>query len=111
MSHENNPSSHHGSHGSYGSYITGFILAVILTAAAFGIVMSESLTPAATVTTIGILALIQVLVHLKFFLHLDFSKDERWNVLSFGVTFFFVAVLVAGTIFVMYNTSMHMMAR
>ena len=99
------------SHGSVGSYLTGFVLAVILTVAAFGIVMSHAMSPSGTVGAIALLAVIQIVVHLVYFLHMNGSSAQRWNVMAFVFTVLSVIVLVAGTIFIMHDTSINMMSR
>ena len=85
--------SHHGhlahsgeSHGSLGSYTVGFILSVILTVAAFGLVMNGTLTGENALLAIAGLALVQIVVHLVFFLHMNTSSAQRWNVMAFGFT-------------------------
>lgn len=97
------------SHGSYGSYLTGFILSVILTAGAFALVMLNLLPVATAMVGIAVLAVIQILVHLYFFLHLNASSEQRWNVMAFAFTVVIVAIVVGGTLWVMYNANMNMM--
>ena len=99
------------SHGSVGSYLTGFVLAVILTVAAFGIVMSHAMSPSGTVGAIALLAVIQLVVQRVYFLHMNGSSAQRWNVMAFVFTVLSVIVLVAGTIFIMHDTSINMMSR
>ncbi|NHN87843.1 cytochrome o ubiquinol oxidase subunit IV [Acetobacter conturbans] len=105
-------SAHGGSsHGSAGSYVIGFVLAVILTAAAFMVVMGHSLSPSATLTTIAALAAVQVVVHLVFFLHMNTTSEQAWNNKVFLFTLGFVVILIVGTLFIMGNTAAHMMSR
>ncbi|GBQ71736.1 cytochrome o ubiquinol oxidase subunit IV [Ameyamaea chiangmaiensis NBRC 103196] len=99
------------SHGSYGSYLIGFVLAVILTVASFAIVMSHSLSPSGTLLSIAALAAIQVVVHLIFFLHMNASSEQRWNVMAFAFTVMFVGILVLGSLFIMHYTAINMMSR
>jgi cytochrome o ubiquinol oxidase subunit IV len=99
------------SHGSVGSYLTGFVISVILTAAAFGVVMAHSFSPSGTLAAIATLAAVQVVVHLVFFLHLNSSSEQRWNVMAFAFTITAVLVLIVGTVFVMHDTSINMMSR
>ncbi|ATU73408.1 cytochrome o ubiquinol oxidase subunit IV [Komagataeibacter medellinensis] len=99
------------SHGSVGSYLTGFVLAVILTVAAFGLVMSHAMSPSATGGAIALLAVVQIVVHLIYFLHMNGSSEQRWNVMAFVFTVLSVLVLVAGTMFIMHDTSINMMSR
>ncbi|MCB8876710.1 cytochrome o ubiquinol oxidase subunit IV [Acidisoma silvae] len=97
------------SHGSYTSYAIGFVLSVILTAAAFWAVMSHSMSPGATVTTIVILAIVQIFVHLVFFLHLNFSSEQRWNVTAFAFAALVVLIVIGGSLWIIHNMTDRMM--
>jgi cytochrome o ubiquinol oxidase subunit IV len=97
------------SHGSYGSYLTGFILSVLLTAGAFGLVIAGHLSTTAAVASISVLALVQVLVHVYYFLHLNSSSKQRWNVTAFAFTVAVAAIIIGGTLWVMYNANQNMM--
>ncbi|GBQ84388.1 cytochrome o ubiquinol oxidase subunit IV [Gluconacetobacter johannae DSM 13595] len=99
------------SHGSVGSYLTGFVIAVLLTVAAFGLVMAHSFSPAGTAIAIAVLAAVQVVVHLVFFLHMNGSSEQRWNNMAFIFTVLAVAILIAGTVFIMHDTAINMMSR
>ena len=68
------------SRGSLKSYLTGFVLSLILTAIPFALVMSGTLSSSATLAGIFSAGLVQILVHLHYFLHLDTSSAARWNV-------------------------------
>ncbi|RQH05391.1 cytochrome o ubiquinol oxidase subunit IV [Paraburkholderia dinghuensis] len=98
-------------HGSLGGYAVGFILSVILTAAAFGLVLHGTFTSSSALFVLAILAFVQVIVHLVFFLHLNTSKGQGMNVLSLGYTVLAAAFLIFGTIWVMNNVTMLMMSR
>lgn len=95
--------------GSLKSYITGFILSVILTTLAFGAVMSEALSHGATVVTIFSAAILQILVHLYYFLHLNSSSEARWNILAMIFTVLIMALFVGGSIWIMHNLNIRMM--
>jgi cytochrome o ubiquinol oxidase operon protein cyoD len=110
MDHSHN--AHSGeSHGSFGSYMTGFVLAVILTVAAFGLVMTGTLTGQNALFAIAGLAFVQIVVHLVFFLHMNSSSAQRWNVTAFAFTVLTAVIVIGGTLWVMHNVSMHMMSR
>jgi len=100
----------HESHGSFGGYIAGFVLSVLLTAGAFGIVMYEGLPADSAMIVIALLALVQIVVHMVFFLHLN-SPKQGWNNLALAYTVLAAVFLVFGTIWVMHNVGMHMMSR
>jgi cytochrome o ubiquinol oxidase subunit IV len=99
------------SHGSFGSYTAGFILSVLLTAAAFGIIMTGSLTGQSAVLAIAGLAFVQIIVHLVFFLHMNTSSAQRWNIMAFGFTVLTAVILIGGSLWIMHNVSMNMMSR
>ena len=99
------------SHGSFGSYTAGFILSVLLTAAAFGLIMTGSLTGHNALLAIAGLAFVQIVVHLVFFLHMNTSSAQRWNVMAFGFTVLTAVILIVGSLWIMHNVSMNMMSR
>ncbi|QGZ63952.1 cytochrome o ubiquinol oxidase subunit IV [Paraburkholderia acidisoli] len=102
--------SHSEAHGSLGSYVAGFVLSVLLTAGAFGVVLHGSLGESTGMIALAVLAFVQVVVHLVFFLHLN-SPGQGWNKLSLAYTVLAAAFLIFGTIWVMHNVGMNMMSR
>jgi cytochrome o ubiquinol oxidase subunit IV len=98
-------------HGSALGYIAGFVLAVLLTAASFGLVMRGVLPPQTAMMALAVLAIVQIVVHLVFFLHLNTSSGQRWNVMALVYTVVAALILVGGTVWVMHNVSMNMMSR
>jgi len=94
---------HEAGHGSLGSYLTGFGLAVVLTLIPFVLVMTGALTGPSTLVVIFAAAIVQILVHLHYFLHLDSSSGQRWNMLAFLFTLTVIVLLVGGSIWIMYN--------
>jgi heme/copper-type cytochrome/quinol oxidase subunit 4 len=60
-------------------YVTGFALALVLTGIPFGLVVADLLPRFATLVVIALLALVQVMVHLRFFLHIDLPSTPREN--------------------------------
>ena len=102
---------HHdgAAHGTVKSYLTGFILSVILTAIPFGLVMSGSV-PAATAVPVCIaLGVVQIVVHLIYFLHMNAASSRSWNMLAFVFTLIIVLIVVAGSLWVMYHMNANMM--
>jgi cytochrome o ubiquinol oxidase operon protein cyoD len=98
-------------HGSVGSYAAGFVLSVVLTAASFGVVTWGGLPPHAALIAPAVLAFEQIVVHLVYFLHMNSSSGQRWNVMAFSYTVLTTGILIIGTIWVMHNVSMNMMSR
>ena len=97
------------SRGSLKSYLTGFVLSLILTAMPFALVMRGTWSaPAALAGRFGA-GLVQILVHLHYFLHLDTTSAARWNVVALIFTFLIMALFVGGTLWIMSSLNYRMM--
>ncbi|MDR3526740.1 MAG: cytochrome o ubiquinol oxidase subunit IV [Rhizomicrobium sp.] len=96
-------------HGSVKSYLIGFALAVILTAIPFGLVMSHVMPAAAVIPVVVGLGLVQIVVHLVFFLHMNASSGQLWNNAAFVFTLVIVGILLLGSLWIMYHLNMNMM--
>ena len=67
-------------HITVGGYVTGFVLSVILTAIPFWLVMGKVFA-SSTATTFAILgfAMVQIFVHMVFFLHMTSKAEGGWT--------------------------------
>ena len=100
----------HIPHGTYRSYMIGFILSVILTAIPFILVMSGGLESRALTAIIVLLfAIVQIVVHMIYFLHMDFRVEGGWSMTSLVFTLIVLIICVAGTMWVMHNMDSNMM--
>jgi cytochrome o ubiquinol oxidase operon protein cyoD len=97
------------SRGSLRSYATGFVLSIVLTAIAFALVMGGGVSRAAAISGIFAAAVVQILVHLHYFLHLDSSSAARWNVLVLVFTLLIMTLFVVGTLWIMHSLNYRMM--
>lgn len=91
--------------GSLRGYVTGFVLSVVLTAAAFALVMDGTWPRPVTLSAVVAAAVLQVLVHLRYFLHLDASSRMRWNVLALLFALLIMVLIVGGTLWIMTHLS------
>ena len=108
MSHS--ATSHGGaSHGSLKSYAIGFILSVILTVIPFAMVMTDTASHSLILGTVVASAIIQIVVHLVFFLHMNTSSEERWNLVALLFTAVIIFIVVVGSLRIMYNLNLNMM--
>lgn len=90
-------------------YLIGFGYSLILTALPFAIVMLHLATIGQSVGIIAGCALLQIMVHLHYFLHIDLSDHQRWNLMSFLFTVLIVVILVGGSVWIMTSIGHHMM--
>lgn len=97
------------SHGSKKSYLTGFVLSAVLTVIPFWLIMSGTMSGTSAIWMIGIFAAVQVFVQVYFFLHMDFSPEQRNTLYSFLFTLFVVAIVMVGSLWIMHNANEHMM--
>ncbi len=104
MSHGHSNHDSHGyagsSHGSFKDYITGFILSVVLTVIAFGAVMSGAFSTPVTIGIIVVAAVVQLIVQAIYFLHLNTSSEQTWNLLTGVYTLIIVLILVLGSMWI-----------
>jgi cytochrome o ubiquinol oxidase operon protein cyoD len=114
------------------TYLTGFILALLLTLLAFGLVIVErgfslesidnllGIFPYGEVIIgkmprrliIGgviVLAILQISVHLRYFLHLSFGSPQNWNLQAILFALFIIIIMVGGTLWIMNDLNGHMM--
>ena len=90
-------------------YLTGFVLALILTLVPFGLVAWGGLSAQGVLIFIGVCGLMQAIIHFRFFLHIDLSRQKREDLqlILFAVLLLFF--MAGGTIWVIANlaTRMH----
>ena len=77
----------------------------------FGLVMYPTLPKSITLMIVLAFAVIQVLVHLVYFLHLDRSKEQRDNVIAFVFAGLVILLLVGLSIWIMFSIHTFMMAK
>ena len=99
-----------GPHSSLREYLIGFGLSVVLTAIPFWLVMAEVITDRSTgILVLGAFAVVQMLVHMVYFLHMNGRLQGGWTMLSTIFTVIFLGIAIVGTLWVMYNMNAHMM--
>lgn len=90
-------------------YIVGLLLALVLTAIPFGLVAVRALPPASTFTVIGVAAILQIVVHLRFFLHIDLDSSAQEKLIVLCFAFVILFILVGGTLWIMFDLNNRMM--
>ena len=91
------------------SYLTGFVLALVLTAIPFAVVWMKLLPAGGAIVTIIIAAVAQVLVHLRYFLHLNFTTTPRENLLALAFATLLICIMVGGSLWIMFDLHFRMM--
>lgn len=102
-------------HGAYASqshlrdYVVGFFLSLLLTFASFGVVMLGVVPAGMGLTSIVLLCVAQLVVQLVYFLHIGAKCSQRQNSAIFLCTAGLIAIIVAGSLWVMHNANTNMM--
>jgi len=97
------------------SYIIGFVLSIVLTAAAFGVVTmhlaSHHQTPTddQVIYLLVSLATTQLVVQVLFFLHLGKETKPKLNLMAFLFMLLVVGIIVFGSLWIMKNLNYHML--
>ncbi|MBN8994903.1 MAG: cytochrome o ubiquinol oxidase subunit IV [Rhizobiales bacterium] len=97
-------------HATLRGYLTGFVLAAILTAIPFALVMTGAI-PDRQATAIIVMgfAVVQIFVHMIYFLHMDARTEHGWSLMALIFTIVMVVIALAGSLWVMYHLNANMM--
>ncbi|AJA09189.1 cytochrome C oxidase subunit IV [Sphingopyxis fribergensis] len=96
-------------HASMRDYVIGFVLSVILTAIPFWLVMTMPLSAGTTGAIIMGFAVVQIVVHMVFFLHMTPKAEGGWSLTSLIFTVIVVVIMLAGSLWVMHHLNTNMM--
>lgn len=83
------------------SHIIGYLLSLALTALAFEAVMHHAMKFGVLLFIILVLAMVQILVQLLFFMHVTERHGPRYHILAFAIAMFFVFVFVGSSLWIM----------
>jgi cytochrome o ubiquinol oxidase operon protein cyoD len=103
---------HHveGEHGTLRGYLTGFFLAVFLTAIPFWLVMGRPIVNVEVIAlAVMAFAMVQIVVHMIYFLHMNTRSEGGWTMLALIFTLVLVAITLSGSMWVMFHLNANMM--
>ena len=90
-------------------YITGLVLAILLTAVPFTAVGFHLLSSGTALGLIAVCAIIQVVVHLYYFLHIDFRSTPAANMFFLIFAAILIFLMVGGSLWIMSDLHHRMM--
>ncbi|HKJ07666.1 MAG TPA: cytochrome C oxidase subunit IV family protein [Gammaproteobacteria bacterium] len=90
------------------SYIYGLGLALLLTGVPFGLVYGSAIPAFWIFIAIGVFALIQVIVHVRFFLHIDPPRQKADDLHLMLFSALILALMAGGTIWILANLASRM---
>ncbi len=90
------------------TYLIGLALSALLTVAAFYFAQSQWIWGPSIPVALSVLAVAQIGVHLVFFLHHTTAPDNVNNTLALAFGTLIVALVIGGTLWIMYHMNMNM---
>jgi cytochrome o ubiquinol oxidase operon protein cyoD len=90
------------------SYLLGFLLALTLTVIPFALTAWGDLSFSGMLWVIGSCGIVQAIVHFRFFLHIDLSRQKREDLHLILFTILLLTIMVGGTIWIMANLAVRM---
>lgn len=91
------------------SYMYGFGFSLLFTIISFTVVGKQLLSSFALHATVWSMAILQLLAQVVFFLRINNSSQSRWYLMPFIFTGVIILVLVAGSLWIMFNLNYNMM--
>jgi cytochrome o ubiquinol oxidase operon protein cyoD len=93
----------------FASYLIGFVLSVVFMLVIYWLVEHRALPTQSLYNAIAIFAVVQLIVQVLFFLRLNArTESSRWDLISFLFTLLIIAIVVVGTLWIMYNLNYYM---
>lgn len=90
-------------------YSIGFLLSLAVTLAAYVLVVRDLASGMTMLVTLTGLALLQMIIQLVYFLHLNEEQRPRYRVISFVFMFAMLLIVVVGTLWIMHHLDYNMM--
>jgi cytochrome o ubiquinol oxidase subunit IV len=103
------PGAHESKRDKLQSYLLGFGLSVVLTLISFAAASTHLVWGPSIPVLLAALAIAQMGVHLVFFLHVSSSPDSTNTILALAFGIFVVALVIFGSLIIMWNLNVHMM--
>lgn len=91
------------------SYATGFIFSLVLTIEAYLMVVNHVFAGSVLIGTIAAMAILQFLIQLFFFLHLDNEPKPRLNLQVLLFALLVLLIVVFGSLWIMSHLDYHSM--
>ncbi|MBS0032713.1 cytochrome o ubiquinol oxidase subunit IV [Candidatus Palibaumannia cicadellinicola] len=93
----------------YQTYIIVFLFSIILTTIPFTIVFNHYFEKHTQIFILVICAIIQIILHLVFFLHLKISPEYQWNIVALAFTVLIIVILIIGSLWIMWHLNYNLM--
>ncbi|MFT4967245.1 MAG: cytochrome o ubiquinol oxidase operon protein cyoD [Candidatus Deianiraeaceae bacterium] len=93
----------------YKSYFVGLAISIALTLSSYFTIILKPFSVKGLYSVLAVLAVVQILVQIFYFLHIGHEDKPRWNLISLVFALLIIFIVVAGSLWVMYNLNTNMM--
>ena len=83
------------------SYLIGFMFSVVLSAAAFGVMLCGFFGRETTMVVLGCLAMLQLFVQMRYFLHIDGRRENKEDLYLILFSVLVLLMMGVGTVWVL----------
>ncbi|UDG79181.1 Cytochrome bo(3) ubiquinol oxidase subunit 4 [Candidatus Ecksteinia adelgidicola] len=90
------------------SKLVGFIFSIILTIIPFLIVIKRVFSDTIVFYLIISMAIIQILIHLIYFLNINTSLEKRWDLAALIFTSIIISIILIGSLWIMHHLNINM---
>lgn len=90
------------------TYLIGFGLALVLTVIPFAMILLGGMSAGLTMAVVGVFAIVQVVVHLRFFMGIGLSERKREDLDLILFSTLVMLIIILGTVWIMGNLAMRM---
>ncbi|MFP3014173.1 MAG: cytochrome o ubiquinol oxidase subunit IV [Arsenophonus sp.] len=94
--------------GDMKTYLIRFIFSIILTSVPFWIVMNNAVSHDIIVWIIISMAIVQIIMHLIYLLHINIYLNDSLNLFTFLFTIIIISIIVIGSLSIMYSLNVNM---
>ena len=90
------------------NYVIGFVLSVLLSGGAFWMMLGTDFSKSMKLCVIGALAIAQLFVQLRYFLHIDGKRENREDLYLILFSTLVLLIVVLGTVWIMGSLAARM---
>ena len=99
------PPEPHSGEATIKQYLVGAVLGLVLTAIPFGLVAARTLGPIHIFIVISAAAIIQVVIHLRYFLHLNLKPLSENKLITLCFAAVVLLILVGGSLWILLDVN------
>ena len=90
------------------AYLIGYVISLVLLVVAFLMMQERWFGGEGLYIALSFIMLLLLITQVCFFLRLSASPEGQWNLISFLFTILIIAIIMTGSLWIMYNLNYNM---